>query len=104
MTSHRNPVQPLLKFELREELERVEPELWDRAGKLGANKEMGLTEMAWIEEVLIVLGRSEADRLREIIFEQYRGDELTSRRQWSGLLSHLEVMKQDRRQGGEVFR
>ena len=104
LTSHTHPVHPHLKFEFREELERVEPGLWNRAGKRGPEKAMGLSEMAWIQEVVRVLGRQEAERLREVILEQYRGAEPISKRQWSGIMSHLEVMKQDRRNGGEIVR
>ena len=46
-------------------------------------------EMKWIKEIISVLGRAEADHLRDIIFQQYRGHEDLERRQWSGLQSHL---------------
>ena len=104
LTSHTHPVHPHLKFEFREELERVEPGLWNRAGKRGPQKAMGLSEMAWILDVVSVLGRKEAERLREVIVEQYRGAESISKRQWSGIMSHLESIKQDEKNGGEVVR
>ena len=104
LTSHTHPVHPHLKLEFREELERVEPGLWRRAGKRGLQKAMGLSEMAWIQDVVRVLGRKEAERLREVILEQYGGAEPISKRQWSGIMSHLEVINQDRKNGGEVVR
>ena len=104
LTSHTHPVHPHLKLEFREELERVEPGLWTRAGRRGLQKALGLSEMAWIQDVVRVLGRKEAERLREVILEQYGGAEPISKRQWSGIMSHLEVINQDRKNGGEVVR
>ena len=104
LTSHTHPVHPHLRFEFREELERVEPGLWNRAGKRGLQKAMGLSEMAWILDVVQVLGRMEAERLREVILEQYRGAEPISKRQWSGIMSHLESIKRDKKNGGQVVR
>ena len=57
---------------------------------------MALSEMKWVYEVVSVLGRGEAEHLREVIFEQYRGHEDPLRRRWSSLFSHLETMKKDR--------
>ena len=76
-----------LRNQFKEELERVAPDLWNKAK--GAEKGIALSEMKWVKEVISVLGRAEADHLRDIIFQQYRGHEDIERRQWSGLQSHL---------------
>ena len=59
------------------------------------SSEIKLSEGAWIEEVITVLGREDAQGLREVIHQQYRGEEDPMKRTWSGLLSHIEVMKAD---------
>ena len=73
--------------QIKKELERVEPDLYRRAG--GVVKEMTLSEGKWIKGVVAVLGRAEAENLRDIIFQQYRGLEDPQRRRWSSLRSHL---------------
>ena len=101
ITSRRRPVPTYLKHQFREELERVSPGLWKRAGsRAGA----GITEMAWVKEVLIVLGRMDADNLRDTVFQQYRGDENPAKRQWSGLRSHVLAAASEKEKGGEVTR
>ena len=55
-------------------------------------------------QVLQYVGRMDADILRDVIREQYRGDENLSRRQWSGLQSHLASMNQERKAGNPVTR
>ena len=87
LTSRSKPVHRHLRHQFKEELERVEPGLWRRAG--GVPKSMTLSEGKWIKGVLAVLGRAEAEHLRDIIFQQYRGLEDPQRRQWSSLRSHL---------------
>ena len=87
LTSKSKPVHRHLRNQFKEELERVAPDLWNKAG--GAEKGIALSEMKWIKEIISVLGRAEADHLRDIIFQQYRGHEDLERRQWSGLQSHL---------------
>ena len=51
-----------------------------------------------------ILGRHDAQVLRDIIFNQYRGEEDPMKRQWSGLLSHLENMKADIKGGKPCIR
>ena len=92
-TSQRMPVHQHLKEQFKEELEGVYPGLWAMAVK--GKSEMKLSEGAWIEEVITVLGREDAQVLREVIHQQYRGEEDPMKRTWSGLLSHIEVMKAD---------
>ena len=87
LTSRSKPIHRHLRHQFKEELERVEPGLWERAG--GVVKDMNLSEGKWIKEVVAVLGRAEAEHLRDIIFQQYRGHEDPERRQWSSLRSHL---------------
>ena len=98
LTSKSKPVHRHLRKQFQEELERVDPGLWERAG--GGEKGMALSEMKWVNEVVSVLGRAEAEQLRDIIFQQYRGHEDPLRRRWSSLFSHLETMKKDRLRGG----
>ena len=62
---------------------------------------MALSEMKWVNEVVSVLGRAEAEHLRDIIFQQYRGHEDPLRRRWSSLCSHLETIKKDKLKGGQ---
>ena len=99
LTSKTKPVHRHLRKQFQEELERVAPGLWDTAG--GPVREMALSEMKWVNEVVSVLGRGEGEQLRQVIFEQYRGHEDPLRRRWSSLLSHVEVMKKDKLKGGE---
>ena len=100
LTSKSKPVHRHLRKKFQEELERVAPSLWERAG--GGEKLMSLSEMRWVYEVVSVLGRAEADYLRDIILQQYRGHEDPLRRRWSSLFSHLETIKKDRLiKGGE---
>ena len=87
LTSQSKPIHPHLRKQFRRELERVEPDLWSRAG--GVQKGMALSQGKWIREIISVLGRAEAEQLREVIFQQYRGLEDIGRRQWSSLQSHL---------------
>ena len=101
ITSRRRPVPTYLKRQFREELERVSPGLWERAGSRAV---AGTTEMAWIKEVLIILGRMDADSLRDTIYQQYRGDENPAKRQWSGLRSHVLAAASEKEKGGEVVR
>ena len=100
MTSKSKPVHRHLRKQFEEELERVAPGLWERAGRV--EKQMCLSEMRWVNEVVAVLGRGEAEHLREVIFQQYRRHEDPLRRRWSSLFSHHEIMKKDRMaKGGE---
>ena len=100
MTSNSKPVHRHLRKQFEQELERVAPGLWERAG--GGDKQMCLSEMKWVYEVVAVLGRGESEHLRDIIFQQYRGHEDPLRRRWSSLFSHLETIKKDRlTKGGE---
>ena len=87
LTSKSHPIHRHLRQKFKEELERVEPGLWRRAG--GVMKGMTLSEGKWVKEVVSVLGRTEAEHLRDIIFQQYRGHEDPQRRRWSSLRSHL---------------
>ena len=87
LTSQSKPIHPHLRKQFRRELERVEPDLWSRAG--GVQKGMALSQGKWIREIISVLGRAEAEQLREVIYQQYRGLEDIGRRQWSSLQSHL---------------
>ena len=79
----------------------MSPGLWERAGSRAV---AGTTEMAWIKEVLSVLGRMDADSLRDTIYQQYRGDENPAKRQWSGLRSHVLAAASEKEKGGEVVR
>ena len=74
--------------------------LWQRAGTRGD----GLTEMAWIKQLLNVLGKEDAEQLCEVVFEQYRGDENPAKRQWSGLRSHVTAMAKEKERGVEPAR
>ena len=87
LTSKGRPIHRHLRRQFKKELERVEPDLYRRAG--GVVKEMTLSEGKWIKGVVAVLGRAEAENLRDIIFQQYRGLEDPQRRRWSSLRSHL---------------
>ena len=79
----------------------MSPGLWKKAGsRVGA----GTTEMAWIKEVLRVLGRMDADNLRDTIYQQYRGDEDPAKRQWNGLRSHVLAAASEKEKSGEVVR
>ena len=87
LTSKSKPIHLHLRKQFRDELERVEPGLWQRAG--GAPKGMALSEMKWVYAVVAVLGRAESEHLRDVIMQQYRGNEDTQRRRWCSLFSHL---------------
>ena len=87
LTSRSKPIRPHLRHQFKEELGRVDPDLWMKAG--GVVRGMNLSEGKWIKEVVAVLGRAEAEHLRDIILQQYRGHEDPERRQWSSLRSHL---------------
>lgn len=100
ITSQRHPISPILQQRFREELEMVSPGLWQRAG----TRADGLTEMAWIKELLNVLGKEDAEQLCEVVFEQYRGDENPAKRQWSGLRSHVTAMAKEKERGVEPAR
>ena len=102
LTSSGKPVHRHLRKQFEEELERVEPGLWTKAG--GGEKAVALSEMKWVYQVVAVLGREEAEHLREVIFQQYRGLEDIQRRQWSSLRSHLETINQERLRGGQSTR
>ena len=104
LTSQRVPVHHHLKEQFKEELERTFPGLWGMAGKGKSSSRMQLSEGAWVEEVIKILGRHDAQVLRDIIFNQYRGEEDPMKRQWSGLLSHLENMKADIKGGKPCIR
>ena len=60
---------------------------------------LGLPEWKWVDQVLEVLGREDAETMHDLVYEMYRGDENISKRQWSGLCSHLESQKNS---GGEL--
>ena len=94
-TSQRKPVHQHLKEQFKEELERAYPGLWAMAKKGKKSSEIQMSEGAWIEEVIKVLGRGDAQVLRDVIHQQYQGEEDPMKRTWSGLLSHIEVMKAD---------
>ena len=55
-------------------------------------------------KVLQYVGRLDADVLRDVIVKQYTGDENLSKRQWSGVQSHLASMNQERKAGSPVSR
>ena len=104
LTSQRMPVHEHLKEQFKEELDRVFPDLWTMAGKGQKSKGTQLSEGAWIQEVIKILGRQDAEVLRDIIYQQYRGEEDPMKRQWSGLLSHLENLKSDMKGGKPCVR
>lgn len=54
--------------------------------------------------MLQYVGRLDADVLRDVIVKQYTGDENLSKRQWSGVQSHLASMNQERKAGSPVSR
>ena len=97
LTSKVRPVHKHLRGQFRQHLELLLPGHASRAGTRG-NKERGLSEWNWVEQVIGILGREDAESLHHMIKEQYRGDENPSKRQWSGMCSHLEARKQ---RGGE---
>ena len=139
LTSRQRPVHRHLRHQLRQELTRLSPGLWERAGTGGGT---GLSEMAWIKEVVycsssIILfdvaleiftdnlinifshklsnpalplqvlqfvGRVDADILRDVILQQYRGDENPSKRQWSGVQSHLASIDRERKADNPITR
>ena len=70
----------------------------------GSTKESGLSEMKWVNDVVMVLGNSEAGHLRDVVYQQYRGHEDIERRRWSSLRSHLESTMQERMEGREPRR
>ena len=104
LTSQRVPVHQHLKEQFKEELDRVFPGLAVMAGKGKKSSRMQLSEGAWVEEVIKILGRQDALVLRDVIYQQYRGEEDPMKRRWSGLLSHLEVMKADTKGGKPCIR
>ena len=101
MTSRQRPVHRHLRNQFQKELTRLSPGLWERAGAGGG---LGLSEMAWLKEFLLILGRMDANILRDIIFKQYRGDENLAKRQWSGLQSHLASIENERKARSHVNR
>ena len=54
--------------------------------------------------MLQFVGRMDADVLRDVIVKQYTGDENLSKRQWSGVQSHLASMTQETKAGIPVSR
>ena len=50
------------------------------------------------------MGRADADILRDVIFQQYRGDENPSKRQWSGVQSHLAWISRERKADNPITR
>ena len=104
LTSQRMPVHRQLKDQFKEELDRVYPDLRARAIKDGKSSRVRLTEWAWIKEVITVLGRQDAEVLRDVILQQYQGEPDPMKRQWSGLLSHIENMKADIKGGKQCIR
>ena len=104
LTSQRMPVHQHLKEQFKNELERTFPGLWAMAGKGKNSSRMQLSEGAWVEEVIKILGRDDAQVLRDVIYQQYSGEEDPMKRQWSGLLSHLEIMKADMKGGKPCIR
>ena len=101
MTSRQRPVPIHLRHQFQQELTRLSPGLWERAG---TGRGVGLSEMAWVKEILQFVGRMDANILRDLIVQQYRGEENISKRQWSGLQSHLASMEQERKAGTQVNR
>ena len=95
VTCKSKPVHLHLRNRFHRELDRIEPGLWGRAGSRGAGREMAVPEAKWMKEVLTILGREDAEELRNVIFEQYRGMEHVEQRQWSGLFSHLEALRKE---------
>ena len=92
LTSRAKPVHRHLRNMFRRELKFLQPGHAQRAGT-HLNKETGLSEWKWIDKVIDVLGREDAENLCNIIVEQYRGDENPAKRQWSGMCTHIEKMK-----------
>ena len=90
LTSRGKPVHRHLRNQFRRALELVEPGLWDKVGH--KTKELAMSEMKWVWEVVNVLGREECEDLRNIIIEQYRGFQNVEERLWSGMRTHMEVM------------
>ena len=90
LTSRGKPVHCHLRNLFRRDLELVEPGLWDKVGH--KTKELAMSEMKWVWEIVNVLGREECEDLRNIIIEQYRGLPNVEDRLWSGLRTHMEVM------------
>ena len=104
LTSQRLPVHQHLKEQFKEELDRAFPGLWAMAGKGKKSSTTQLSGWAWIQEVLKILGRHDAEVLRDVIYQQYRGEEDPMKRKWSGLLSHIEIMKADVKGGKPCIR
>ena len=102
LTSKTKPVHPHLRKQFRKELSHLHPGLWNMAK--GSTKESGLSEMKWVNDVVMVLGNSEAGHLRDVVYQQYRGHEDIERRRWSSLRSHLESTMQERMEGREPRR
>ena len=104
LTSQRLPVHQHLKVKFKVELARVYPGLWAMAGKGKKSSTIQLSEWAWIQEVIKILGRQDAEVLRDVIYQQYQGEEHPMKRKWSGLLSHIEIMKADMKGGKPCIR
>ena len=90
LTSRGQPVHRHLRHQFRRELELVEPGLWDKVGQ--KIKELAVSEMKFVWEIVSVLGREDCENLRNIIIEQYRGLPNVEERLWSGMRTHMEVM------------
>ena len=103
-TSHKHPVHCHLRHQFRRELDNLYPGLWQRGGTQGNNRGQGLSEIIWVHEVISILGLENAERLREIIVEQYGGDQNPAKRRWSGSRTHLETIKNEKTQTKDTTR
>jgi hypothetical protein len=96
MTSKKRPVHAHLRHKFQLELEHLDPGLWSKA----CSKARGnISEMKWIYQIVKLLGQEDAENLRGLILDQYRGDENPAKRRWSGLRSHIESINQDKIKG-----
>ena len=88
-TNRQQPVHRHIRKHFSMELETLYPGLWKRGGKKGCGRDGGLTEMVWVKKVITLLGHEDAENLRSLIFQQYRGEENPAKRRWSGARSHF---------------
>lgn len=84
LTSRKKPVHRHNRTRFRAELERHYPGLWKNATP------KGLSSIKWVVEVISIIGLENAEELRNIVYNQYRGCENPAKRKWSGARSHFE--------------
>ena len=97
-TRKKHPIAVFNRLRFKKYLESLNNGLWTKGGRRGPkDKKVGLTQLEWLKEVLLVLGgpSEDAENLRQVVISHYRGNSDPALRRWSGAHTHQAEIERD---------